>query len=141
MAEPIEITTIVRIPGPAIQVKAVRSGGPGGQNVNKVASKIELRIDLSAIEGLDEGARARLNHALRNRLDADGLWLLTSERTRDQLKNLEDAREKAAAAVRLALVPPKPRVKSRPTRASKERRLEGKKRNAEVKKGRRGGFD
>ncbi|MBS1766018.1 MAG: aminoacyl-tRNA hydrolase [Acidobacteria bacterium] len=141
MMEGILVTELVRIPGDAIQFRATRSGGPGGQNVNKVASKVELRIDLARIEGLNEGALARLRHAQRNRLDADGLWIVVSERSRDQRFNLEDARMKAAEAVRAALVVPKARVKSRPTRASKERRLDSKKRNAEVKRGRRGGFD
>ena len=139
--EGILVTESVRIPGEAIQFRASRSGGPGGQNVNKVASKVELRIDLGSIEGLNDAALARLRHAVRNRLDADGLWIVTSERSRDQRFNLEDARAKAAEAVRAALVVPKTRVKSRPTKASKERRLDSKKRNAEVKRGRRGGFD
>ena len=139
--EGILVTELVRIPGDAIQFRAARSGGPGGQNVNKVASKVELRIDPARIEGLNEGALARLRHAVRNRLDADGLWIITSDRSRDQRFNLEDARAKAAETVRASLVAPKSRVKSRPTKASKERRLESKKRNAEVKRGRRGGFD
>lgn len=139
--EAILVTDAIVIPGDAIQFKASRSGGPGGQNVNKVASKVELRIDLTRIEGLTDSALARLRHAQRNRLDADGLWILTSDRSRDQRFNLEDARVKAAEAVRAALVAPKTRVKSRPTKASKERRLDSKKRNAEVKRGRRGSFD
>ncbi|MBS1785908.1 MAG: aminoacyl-tRNA hydrolase [Acidobacteria bacterium] len=135
--EGILVTDTVRIPGDAIQFRATRSGGPGGQNVNKVASKVELRIDPARIEGLSEAALARLRHAIRNRLNAEGLWILTSERSRDQRFNLEDARAKAAEAVRAALVAPKTRVKSRPTRASKERRLESKKRDSERKKARR----
>ena len=133
----IQVTDTVRIPGDAIAFRATRSGGPGGQNVNKVASKVELRIDMAGIEGLTEGALARLRQAQRNRLDADGLWLLTSDRSRDQRFNLEDAREKAAEAVRASLTPPKPRHSTRPTRASKERRLDSKKRDSDRKRARR----
>ena len=135
--EGILVTELVRIPGDAIQFRASRSGGPGGQNVNKVASKVELRIDLARIEGLSDAALARLRHAVRNRLDADGLWILTSDRSRDQRLNLEDAREKAAEAVRAALVPPRPRRATRPTRGSQERRLASKKKDAERKRARR----
>jgi ribosome-associated protein len=141
MADPIQVTSFVHVPGEAIRFKAVRAGGAGGQNVNKVSSKVELRIDLAAIEGLPEDALFRLRVAQRNRLDAEGLWIVVSDRTRDQLKNLADAREKTAEAIRAALVRPVPRRATKPTKGSKERRLESKKRTSQTKQQRRGGFE
>ena len=127
MAEPIFITEQVRIPAEALRMKAVRSGGPGGQNVNKVASKVELRVDLGLIEGLEEGALLRLKGRVRNQLDADGLWIVTSSRTRDQMANLEDARTKIKTMVAEALTAPIIRRPTRPTRGSQIRRVEAKK--------------
>src|SRR5512134_180576 len=95
MAEPIRIAKGILVPSAALEWRAVRSSGPGGQNVNKVASKVELRVDLGAVTGLSAPARARLQALAAARLDAEGRLLVTSQRTRDQLRNLEDAREKA----------------------------------------------
>ena len=127
MLEPIPITEGVRVPGIALQMKAVRSGGPGGQNVNKVSSKIELRVDLELIEGLDPASLARLRAKVRNQLDGEGRWMVSSSRTRDQLQNLEDARGKVAAAIVEALKAPIPRRATKPTHGSKLRRVSAKK--------------
>lgn len=137
MTDPLVVRPGVVVPADAMQVHAVRSSGPGGQNVNKVASKVELRVDLSRIEGMDGPARARLRAAVGGALDAEGWLLVTSQRTREQRMNLEDAREKVRAAVLAAMVRPKPRRKTKPSRGSVERRIGEKKRRGEVKAGRR----
>ena len=126
MADPILVAEGVVVPTAALSMRAARSSGPGGQNVNKVASKVELRVDLDRIEALDEAARDRLRRLVEGRLDAEGRLLVTSQRTRDQRRNLEDAREKVRALVRRALVKPRPRRPTRVTAAAKARRLEGK---------------
>lgn len=141
MADPILVASGVVVPSSALRMKAVRSGGPGGQNVNKVASKVELRVDLDGIEGLDEGARERLRQAVRNQLDAEGHWVVVSSATRDQLVNLEDAREKVLRAVEKALRAPTPRTRTNPTRASQRRRVEAKRHAAQVRKDRKGTWD
>jgi ribosome-associated protein len=134
MNETIVVTDAVRIPERALTVRAVRASGPGGQNVNKVATKIELRVDLDAIEGLAADARARLDLLVRHRLDAEGRLLVTSQATRNQARNADDAREKVAALVRAALVPPRLRRKTRPTAAAKAMRIEAKKRRGTMKR-------
>jgi ribosome-associated protein len=126
--EPIRVGDGVNVPASALTVRAVRSSGPGGQNVNKVASKIELRVDLGRVEGLTDGARARLEAATAGRRDAGGRLLVTSQRTRDQGRNLEDARQKVRRLVAAALVAPRKRRRTRPTAAARERRLQDKRR-------------
>jgi ribosome-associated protein len=129
----------VFIPASALTVTAVRASGPGGQNVNKVASKVDVRVDLAAVVGLDEPARARLHAKVGSRLDAEGRLRVTSQKTRDQGRNLEDAFEKIRALVREALKAPKPRRPTKPSRGAVERRLEEKKRAGERKRGRKRG--
>jgi ribosome-associated protein len=136
MAEPIAIADGVVIPAAAISSHASRSSGPGGQNVNKVASKIELRVDLERVEGLSDDARERLRGLVEGRRDAEGRLLVVSQRTRDQHRNLEDAREKVRLLVRRALVPPRPRRPTRATAAARKRRLAHKREQAERKRDR-----
>jgi ribosome-associated protein len=131
MADPILVRAGVVIPADALAVRAVRSSGPGGQNVNKVSSKVELRVDVDRVEGLDEAARKRLRAAAT--VDADGWLLVTSQRTRDQRQNLDDARDKVRVLVERALYVPRARRKTRPTRGSIERRLTDKKRRTRAK--------
>jgi ribosome-associated protein len=130
MAEPLVILPGVIVPSDAMEAHAVRSGGPGGQNVNKVASKVELRIDLTRIAGLDAQALERLRTLATSSLDADGRLRLVSQRTRDQRRNIDDARDKLRALVLRALVRPAKRKKTRATRASVERRIGEKKRRS-----------
>lgn len=137
MPDPLTINSRVFVPVRAISVRAARSGGPGGQNVNKVATKVELRIDLAQIEGLTGPQRERLAIRARLRLDADGHLLIVSQRTRDQSRNLDDARERARQLIAAALPAPKRRVPTRPSRGAKERRLSAKKQQGERKRQRR----
>ncbi|HLK41289.1 MAG TPA: alternative ribosome rescue aminoacyl-tRNA hydrolase ArfB [Polyangiaceae bacterium] len=137
MAEALFVRPGVVVPVEAMQTSASRASGPGGQNVNKVASKIELRVDLTRIVGLDVGAAGRLRALARGALDAAGRLLVTSQRTRDQRANLEDAREKVRRLVLRALERPRPRRDTRPTRGSVERRIEDKKRRSRLKASRR----
>jgi ribosome-associated protein len=134
VAEPIEVTAGVTVPASALTFRATRSAGPGGQNVNKVASKVELRVELGRISGLTPDARARLLVLCSGRRDREGRLVVTSQRTRDQHLNLEDAREKIRDVVARALVAPRRRRPTRATAGARERRLAGKRRDASVKR-------
>jgi ribosome-associated protein len=134
MAERIVVTPGVVVPAAALSLHTSRSSGPGGQNVNKVASKVELRVDLERVEGLSDEARARLRSLAESRLDADGRLLVVSQRTRDQHRNLEDARDKVLALVRRAMIRPRTRRPTRVTASAKARRLDEKKRRSAHKR-------
>jgi len=134
MSRAIVVNSLVRVPERALQVRAVRASGPGGQNVNKVATKVDVRVDLDAIEGLSVPARARLATLCRHRLDADGRLMVSSQAERNQARNLEDALDRIRRLVVAALREPRSRKASRPSAGARERRIESKKRRGALKR-------
>jgi ribosome-associated protein len=124
------------VPERELTVRGVRSSGPGGQNVNRVATKVELSFDLPGSTVLDARQKARLTRLAGSRLASDGSVLITSQLTRSRVQNLADAREKLAELIRAALVTPKRRRATKPTRASRERRLKDKRHASDKKQSR-----
>src|SRR5438067_2258487 len=132
-----EITDAIAIPDDELTWTFARSGGPGGQNVNKVASKAVLRWAMAESPSVPPEVKDRLRAAHPSYVTAAGEFLVTSERYRDQGRNREDCLAKLAAMVRRAAAPPRPRKATRPTKASKRRRLAEKRHRAERKADRR----
>ena len=133
----LRVTEAIAIPDAELSWTYARSGGPGGQNVNKVASKAVLRWAMADSPSVPPAVKHRLRAAHPSYVTADGELLVTSEKYRDQGRNREDCLTKLAAMVRRAATPPNPRRPTKPTKGSKTRRLAAKKRQAERKAGRR----
>ena len=134
----IVVTPRLTIPAGELSLAFARSGGPGGQNVNKVSSKVDLRWNPTTSAALTFDDRTWLLAKLANRLTTDGTLIVTSTATRDQIKNRDDAMSKLALIVRSALERPKLRRPTKPSRGAKRRRVEDKRHRSEIKRNRRG---
>ncbi|HEV3181663.1 MAG TPA: alternative ribosome rescue aminoacyl-tRNA hydrolase ArfB [Steroidobacteraceae bacterium] len=131
---PLPIAAGVEIPDRELSLSFLRSSGPGGQNVNKVATAVQLRYDLEHSRALSEAAKQRLRSLSGRRLTADGAILILARNHRTQERNRREAEQRLAELVRRALTVPKVRKATRPTRASHERRLEHKERQRRTKR-------
>jgi len=129
----IRITDRISIDESELAETFIRASGPGGQNVNKLSSAVQLRFDVRQSPSLPNDVRIRLERLAGKRLTREGVLVITAQRHRTQERNRADARERLIELVREAATPPVPRRPTRPTRASRERRIETKKRRATIK--------
>ena len=130
----IQITPELAIHEGEIQEGFIRASGPGGQNVNKVASAVQLRFDVARSPSLPEDVRERLAKLAGKRMTAEGVLIIAARRYRTQSRNRDDAMERLVALIKRAAESPKPRIKTKPTRVSRERRLAIKRRRSEIKR-------
>ena len=129
----IRVTPSISIAERELEEHFIRAPGPGGQNVNKLASAVELRFDVRRSPSLPEDVRARLERLGGSRLTRDGVLVIDAHRHRTQARNRQDARARLIELIRRAAVAPRPRRATKPTAGSRERRLESKKRRAAIK--------
>jgi ribosome-associated protein len=134
VSDALEVNDRVSIPRDELSIRASRSGGAGGQHVNTSSTRIELLWNVAQTRALPDDAREGVLQRLRSRTNADGCIRIVSSEHRSQLRNREAAEERLVKLVRSALAIPRSRRKTAPTRASKEARLEAKKRRSEIKK-------
>jgi ribosome-associated protein len=132
----LQVTPDLVIPDAELIMKFVRAAGPGGQNVNKVSTAVELRFDVAQSPSLAEPVRERLLAKRDRRLTTDGVFVISAQRFRTQERNRDDARVRLATFITSGLRAPTPRIATRPTRGSKERRLEAKRGRSTIKQGR-----
>jgi ribosome-associated protein len=134
MSDPLFVSPALTVPASELRFTSVRASGPGGQNVNKVSSKVELRFDFERSRVLGDELKARLRMLARGRLDADGQILIVSQATRDRQRNLEDARQKLVELLIAAGRRPKRRRPTRPSRTATETRLREKRHHSDRKR-------
>ena len=130
---PVAVSRSLEIPDELLVLRMVRASGPGGQNVNKVSNAVELRFDAAGWDALPAATRPRLRRIAGRRMTDDGIIVIDAQRFRSLEQNRADAIERLVAMIRESLVEPKPRRPTKPTRASKERRLAGKSRDSRTK--------
>jgi ribosome-associated protein len=130
----IQITSDIAISESEIREEFIRSSGPGGQNVNKVASAVQLRFDVAQSPSLPQDVKQRLRKLAGTRVNANGVLIIEARRYRTQSRNRDDGMDKLVALIKRATESPKRRVKTNPTRASRERRLETKRQRSAIKR-------